>query len=503
MKKWMFSISKRIAALAILAMVFAMELAPATQTAYADVPYDTYSYNYWKEDVKQPHAYLYTESFSSKNFQTSLNYPEDMFITSEAIYVADTGNSRILKLSLSGEVLMEITAASGSEDVLLKPQGIFVDEENQHLYVADSGNGRIVEYDEKGQWIRSIGRPVTELIDSSQIYTPVKLVVDAAGRMYVTAYGINMGLIEFSKEGEFQGFIGATEVSVSPMEYIWKNYFSTEEQKKRMETIVPTEYSNLFLDSEDFIYATISNLDDEDYLSGADAIRRLNPTGTDILRRLGNYDIVGDLYNSSEDAEWSVFKDVCATEFGCYYILDSAGGKVFAYDYDGNSLFIFGDKGNREGTMRLPTAIGANADASIIYVLDSQLGEIMLFEITDYGRHFLGAMEKNNRGDSKGAYEEWQEVLKQNSNCELAYIGLGKTFLKEGDYEKAMEYFELGNSKKYYSTAFMYYRKELMQDYFAKAMGVVGAVILVVLIVVGIKKFRRWAGEVRCVMEKQ
>ena len=502
MKNWIFHISKRMAALAILAILFAVELAPAAHTAYADVPYDTYSYNYWGEDIMQPHAYLYTRSFSAADFQTKLNYPEDMFITEDAIYVADTGNSRILKLAVTGEVLLEITAAETAEDVLLKPQGIFVDAESNHLYVADSGNGRIVEYDENGQWLRSIGRPVTELIDSAQVYTPVKLVVDDAGRIYVSAYGINMGLLEFSREGVFQGFMGATEVSVSPMEYIWKNYFSTEEQKKRMETIVPTEYSNLFLDSEGFIYATISNLSDEDYLSGADAIRRLNPTGTDILRRLGNYDIIGDLYNSSEDAEWSLFKDVCATEFGCYFILDAAGGKVFAYDYDGNSLFIFGDKGNREGTMRLPVAIGANGDASMIYVLDSQLGEIMKFEITDYGRHFLGAMSKNNRGDSEGAYAEWQEVLKQNSNCELAYIGLGKTFLKEGDYEKAMEYFELGNSRKYYSTAFFYYRKELMQDYFGKAMGVAGVVLLIVFAVLGVKKFRRWAGEVRCVMEK-
>ncbi|MBP3609872.1 MAG: NHL repeat-containing protein [Lachnospiraceae bacterium] len=502
MKKRIFCTAKRMAALAMLTMVLTVGSAPAAQTVYADMPYDTYSYNYWTEDVIQPHAYLYTGSLSADDFQTKLNYPEDMFLTEEAVYVADTGNSRVLKLSLTGKVLMEWNTAGGEEDRLSKPQGIFVTEEG-HLYVADSGNGRIVEYDAEGAFLRSIGRPVTDLIDSNQMYTPVKLVVDKAGRIYVTAYGINMGLLEFSKEGVFQGFMGAAEVSVNPLEYIWKNYFSTEEQKKRMETIVPTEYSNLFLDKEGFIYATISNLDEEGYLSGADAIRRLNPTGTDILRRLGNYNIIGDLYNSSEDAEWSVFRDVCATGYGCYFILDSAGGKVFAYDYDGNSLFIFGDKGNREGTMRLPAAIGTNRDASIIYVLDSQLGEIMQFEITEYGSHFLGAMEKNNRGDSQGAYEEWQEVLKQNSNCELAYIGLGKTFLKEGSYKKAMEYFELGNSKKYYSTAFYYYRKEIMQDYFSKAMGLVGVIILVTGTVIGVKKFRRWAGEVRCVMEKQ
>ena len=66
-----------------------------------------------------------------------------------------------------------------------------------------------------------------------------------------------------------------------------------------METIIPTEYSNIFMDQENFIYATISNLDEDDFMNGADALRRLNPTGTDVLRRLGNYDIKGDLYTMS------------------------------------------------------------------------------------------------------------------------------------------------------------------------------------------------------------
>jgi hypothetical protein len=216
--------------------------------------------------------------------------------------------------------------------------------------------------------------------------------------------------VEFDKEGVFQGFIGATEVSVDYFTYIWKNYFSTDAQKARMETIIPTEYSNIFVDDEGFIYATISNLSDEDHMNGADAVRRLNPTGTDVLRRLGNTPITGDLAGR----QWSSFCDVAATEFGCYYILDDAGGKVFAYDYDGNSLFVFGKKGTKEGNVQKPVAIALSEDEETVYILDSILGGILEFRITDYGRHLMNALRLNDLGDSEGSNAEWlEEQLQQ------------------------------------------------------------------------------------------
>ncbi len=488
----------------IVCIVSALVLAGVSTTyeqAYADVPYDTYSYNYWGDDVLQPHAYLYTETLTAAAFGSSLSYPEDLFIHEDVLYVADTGNSRILKMNTEGKVSMELTYAKGEDDRLNKPKGVYVTTEG-HIYVADSGNKRIVEFDADGEYIREIGRPDTELIADNQDFVPTKVVVDEAGRIYTICYGINMGLVEFNRHGEFQGFIGATEVSVSPFDYIWKNYFSTEAQQARMETIVPTEYSNIFADKENFIYATINNLASEDYMSGADTIRRLNPTGTDVLRRLGNYPINGDLYDAAEGASWSSFCDVAATDFGCYFILDSAGGKVFAYDYDGNSLFIFGKNGNREGNTQKPISLGLSSDESWIYVLDNILGSILKFEITDYGRHVLDALELNDMGDSEGSYAEWQEVLKQNANNELAYVGIGKIFLAEGDYDKAMEYFELGNSKKYYTKAFYYFRKELMENHFGTIMAGAGAVILLILAIGWAKKIKRWAGEVRCIMSK-
>ncbi|MDE7324686.1 MAG: hypothetical protein K2N63_00115, partial [Lachnospiraceae bacterium] len=56
--------SKNFAKLLCVFLAAVCLLFPAV-TANADtMPYDTYSYDWWAEDVLQPHAYLYTESYA-------------------------------------------------------------------------------------------------------------------------------------------------------------------------------------------------------------------------------------------------------------------------------------------------------------------------------------------------------------------------------------------------------------------------------------------------------
>ncbi|MBR6003880.1 MAG: gluconolactonase, partial [Lachnospiraceae bacterium] len=143
-------------------------------------------------------------------------------------------------------------------------------------------------------------------------------------------------------------------------------------------------------------------------------------------------------------------------------------------------------------------SIVINDDASRIYVLDGVLGNIVSYKITDYGKLVLNAIFLNDTGDSEGSNACWQEVLKRNSNCEMAYVGLGKTFLSEGDYKKAMEYFKLGNSRKYYSKAFYYYRKEVMEKNFGKIMAVIILLVLALVAKKGYSRIKKWVGEVKC-----
>ncbi|MBQ8627443.1 MAG: hypothetical protein IJ419_14965, partial [Agathobacter sp.] len=45
-----------------------------TSVVWADMPYDTYSYNYWGEEVKDPHVYLYTRAISAASSDLALKY---------------------------------------------------------------------------------------------------------------------------------------------------------------------------------------------------------------------------------------------------------------------------------------------------------------------------------------------------------------------------------------------------------------------------------------------
>ena len=55
---------------------------------------------------------------------------------------------------------------------------------------------------------------------------------------------------------------------------------------------VPTEYSNVAIDSEDFIYATTTTFNQSDLINNPDRvnpIRKLNSLGDDILIKNGYY----------------------------------------------------------------------------------------------------------------------------------------------------------------------------------------------------------------------
>lgn len=89
----------------------------------------------------------------------------------------------------------------------------------------------------------------------------------------------------------FKSFIGANRVHVDAVEYFWKS-ISTKAQREQMVMYTPTEFTNLDINDEGFLYAT----NGDDY---GDPIKKLNAQGADILRREGYYKPSGDLLYST------------------------------------------------------------------------------------------------------------------------------------------------------------------------------------------------------------
>jgi len=139
--------------------------------------------------------------------------------------------------------------------------------------------------------------PSNTVFDQNLSFLPNKLVVDVSGRVFLLATNVNKGLIKFENDMTFTGFVGANKVSYNFAEYIWKTYFMTKEQREQQASFVPTEYHNLYIDPEAFIYATNTIFSEYDLLwDVAQPIRRLNGIGNDILIKNDRYPPIGDIY---------------------------------------------------------------------------------------------------------------------------------------------------------------------------------------------------------------
>ena len=150
-----------------------------------------------------------------------------------------------------------------------------------------------------------------------------------------------MGIMTMSEEGDFDGFLGAQKVVPNFFDLFWRN-FMTEEQLKRTPQFVPTEYNNISMDEDGFAYVTTNTIDlwlqysslvSKSTASDYAPVKKLNPAGTDVLRRTGVYPPAGDL-DISKDAGPSSIIDVALGPDGVYTLLDSRQGRFFTYDAD-------------------------------------------------------------------------------------------------------------------------------------------------------------------------
>lgn len=426
----------------------------------------SYNYSYWGETVAAPAAYAATSiENGSQSGAGAFKEPNDLYVTEDnEIYVLDSGNHRVVVLD-EHLGLVRIIDSFGESDRFSNPLGIFVAEDKQ-LYVADTGNNRVVHLDEEDRLVKIVDAPESELVQSTFVFQPARLAVDKASRIYVMAVGVYDGFMEFNADGSFTTFIGANRVWVDPIEYIWK-LVSTREQRSQMVQFTPTEFTNLDIDREGFIYATNGD-------SGGDNIKKLNAQGTDILRKGGYFDPGGDIRYSSLDGPPRLI-DIDVTDSEIYSVLDAKKGRIFTYNGDGYLLYIFGGLGNRLGEFHTPVAIDRLGDRFL--VLDKALGEITVFDTTEYGRVINGAVRSYYQGDEEQAAALFEQAVNMNANLEYAYNGLGKASLRQGDYKQAVEYFAQSMDRSYYSKAYVLYRKEVLRKYFPSIMtGLVVAV---------------------------
>ncbi|RXZ79863.1 gluconolactonase [Paenibacillaceae bacterium] len=426
-------------------------------------PYEGYTYSYWGTTVNTPNAYIPAGTIDGSGQGIGrLKGPTDMYVAEDGLlYVLDVGNGRIVVFDEQWQVVREIRefVRDGEQEQFANPQGIFVTKKN-HIYIADTENRRLVELTSEGEFVREIGAPQSEVLRPGFEYYPIKVAVDNAGRIYVVGRGVFDGIIELDADGAFTGFMGTNRVKFDVWDYFWKR-LSTKEQRSKLAQFIPLEFNNLDVDGEGFIYTTTADV------TSTDPIKRLNPTGADVLRREGYFFPMGDVYSESASAS-SLLIDVKVGENGVYSALDSRKGRVFTYDQDGNLMYIFGRMGEQEGTFRTPVAVERRGDHFL--VLDQAMNRITVFKPTRYGTLINEANDLLILGQYDEAESKWKELLNLDANNEVAYVGIGKALLRQGENKQAMEYLKHGYDRVYYSKAFGKYRKEMVRKYFGAGM---------------------------------
>lgn len=491
------------------------------QAIFAEDPYESYSYDAWGSAVPSQNGYIVKDTitgadmgleqlsdpesplFISETEPAVLNDAKDFYLSpNNEFFIVDTGNNRIIRTDINFNLIAcyktftgsnlteEVTLEDGTTEErvvtdLKSPYGIFVDEDDI-MYIADRDNQRVIKVGFDCEIITEYTRPDTELYNSVSFYC-TKVLVDAAKNVYVICPAVNKGAVMFSPSGSFIGFYGANRVQVTAeviRNKIWRK-FATESQAASLAGTTPVEYANFDIDDEGFIYTVteVANV-------STDALKKLNPAGTNILELTTNAADIefGDQESVTYSGTTYVTRltDVSIGDNGLINILDYTSGRVFQYDRECNLLFIFGcDQEAQNGGFDNPNAI--ECLGNLIYILDGRNDDITIFEETLFGSYVHEAAELFNRGLYEESVDLWEEVLKRDGNYNMAYIALGRAYLNEDRYDEAVEYFKLAFQDDDYDRAFESRRKEMLRNNFTLIVIIVAA-LLIVWIVLGILK---------------
>lgn len=424
-----------------------------------------------------------------------LNNASGITVTKDGMYIADSGNARIIRVNKQGDEWVV-------DGVYLTP--------DDNIFYQISSNISIVD------------------VTGVTLFNPQKVAVDQTGRLYCIAQNVYEGIMEFHTSGSFNRFLGKNEVVANPLKKFWTKIFS-ETQIASLNLDLPPEFTNIAMDENGFLYAT--SHPDADATTNANMVKMINTSGKDIMKRNGYVTPDGDavyLTTSTEEGViigMSNLVGITVSKNGNFTIVDELRGRLFTYDNEGNLLYITGEQpgGNSSsGSTTLSSSIidpvairyfyrdsgevdedGNPIQEEVLLVLDTVSKSIILFQTTEFGEAVNKATELYQNGivqdeylldengeivlDSEGnpiikqygAETYWQQVVKMNTNYELAYLGIGKALLRRGEYKEAMDYFELAHSATYYSKAYSEYRDAILSKNFSWIMT---AVILVVVL---------------------
>lgn len=456
-----------------------------------------YIYNEYAEDVLAPTAYAVDKVVLGQDIGIGdFDAPADLFVDeNDNIYIADSKNNRIVILDSNFNCIRQIKTViiDGAAQELSNPTGVYM--RNGLVYICDTSNSRAIAVNENNEVVRYFGMPKTSLLAEDFDFKPSKITVNSADTVFLVASGVYQGILQYNYNDEFIGFYGANRIEVTAeiiIQNIWKSIFSDAQRESLVRTI-PTEYTNIFINTDDMILTATATAESKQ-------IKMLNAAGENImvypgsstgnlLQRGYNRNNFGDQkVNRIKDAmQTSQIVDVNIDEDNVIAVLDKRRGRVFLYDEEQNPLCIFGGSGNQVGNFK--NAVAVDKCGTSYLVVDSDRNSITVFTETKYMSLIRSALREYSIGEYMKSAEYWDEVIKLNAGLPVAYKGVGRAKLINGEYQEAMEYLKTGDDRFYYSMAVQNFRREYVRENFLWLLPV--CLIAVAAFVFGIKFLKK------------
>jgi len=396
------------------------------------VPYETYTLSATNSFVQTQTAYM-PVGYIAEDLE--FDGPSDMYLYDDVLYVADTGNQRIVLLSLTGDFIDDIQLTEFKE-----PVGVFV-KENQ-LYVADkvAKSVFVIDLDTK-DILLTITKPESPIFGQQNEFVPTKVAVDSSDSIYVIGEGSTSGVIQLNYAGEFIGYLGINSVDLSLRKILY-NWVVNDSDLSSSRPASPT---NVALGTKGSILTTNVNV--------TETFKRLNITGVNTLS--------GDtLYPESE------LSDIWMSTDGYIYMVSKAGD-IYEYDSKGQLLFYFNaaSYGVKQSLGLIHQASGVVTDQDgNLYILDGgTYGFIHVYQPTAFVELIHQAVTLYNNGEYVASKPLWEEILRQNSAFALAHSALGSALAKEGRFEEALAEFHEANDYQGYSAAYWEIRNVQIQ----------------------------------------
>lgn len=317
-------------------------------------------------------------------------------------------------------------------------------------------------------------------------FRPIKIASnDKSSNIYVISESSVLGLLTFKKDGTFIKFVGSNKVELSLSDKFWRRFISDEILDEKSKT-TQNNFSSLAVDDSGFIYTATET-------SKNNQVQKFNAKGKNILLENPSIPVKGDFYKKEAgDVGRSVLKFIDVSDFGTYIVFCRSKNRIFSYNITGELLFIEGELG--DSRMQFSNVKDMKFFGEDIILLENKnnVSKIKVLKPTKYGKLLNEASKNFYLGKYNESAKIYEDIIKLNSNCNFAYVGRGKIYMIEKDYENACKYFKEANHGKFYAKAYQKLRNKKIADMFIL---IVAIIVLIISLLVSRKVFFKKDGK--------